>query len=1094
MPRRTFLQAATVTAATVAVGGGAAAQALAAPAPAPGAVPGAAPGKRLLRLTTATNGAGSGHAGRYVAEVHNVLWSFGEDGGPATALTPPDLEPNRPVLSPDGRQVAMAAFRGGQFHVWVMNTDGSGLRRLTDGAWDDRAPAWSPDGTRIAFSSERGGDPVKGSPYRIWTVDVRTGKLARITGLADQPGPGQTKPWEDFDPTWSPDGARVLFVRGTVDGTTLKSRTIAAVAADGSGPVTVVHAEPDTAPPGNLLTPSVSPAGRTAWLRTTTTGQRYEPIALVVDGTQAPVDGSLADSPPRWLDDERLLVTLDGRFQIVRPHRASTGQVVDFDATLPVDRPSYRVKKYELEPRRARRVRGIQQPVLAPDGRSFAFVALNSLWIQPTSGHVKPRRLVRGTPTSYLQGPSFSRDGHWLLYVDDREGLNGVRRLELDTGKDELLAGGGRTHPALSPDGKRLACIDMAGGLVVRDLAAGTEKVLATPLGGGGLPGPPSWSPDGRHVAYCDRNRLNFRYREGYNLIRVVDTTTGASALHPFAPFASLSDRYASGPAWSPDGKWLACVSESALWVLPVGADGSPAGEARPVSKSGADHPSWAADSRTLLYLAEGRVRLTTLDATDADGKGPDRTGADGKGPDRTGADGKGSGAGGPGREIPVRLDLRRSTPVDTVVHAGRLWDGTAADGRLRTDVDILIRDGRITAVEPHRTGRRAARHVDASRQTVLPGLWDAHTHPWQYTYGARQTSVSLAYGITTTVSLAGFSYEQARIREAIVSGHLAGPRLLSTGELLDGPRVAYSMGRAHRTEEGLRRSLARGAALDWDFVKTYVRAPMASMEQAARFGHERLGVLSGSHLVSQGLQSGEDLTSHLVATERADRGHGATSEGFTYQDTLAHYTRGGLKLLATPFVASPLIGDFPALADDPRVTAMMPPWDAASVRAAAARTPTATERLALRREMDTYRKLVDDGGRMAIGTDTPITAVGLTLHVVLRAMVRSGFTPAEALRSVTTSPAELFGAAGELGTVERGKIADLTLVDGNPLTDFDDLVNITGVLVGGRVHERAGLEAAYEKKATAGARTRSEAPGGDWAAVTALMREGGCC
>ncbi|MGW7411368.1 amidohydrolase family protein [Streptomyces sp. NPDC054863] len=1086
MPRRTFLQAASVTAATVAVGSGVTGRAQAAPAStasdaaslaAPGGASAVAPGERLLRLTTATNGAGSGHAGRYVAEVHNVLWSFGEDGRPATALTPPDLEPNRPVLSPDGRQVAMAAFRGGQFHIWVMHADGSGLRRLTDGPWDDRAPAWSPDGTRVAFSSERGGDPVKGSPYRIWTVDVRTGKLHRLTGLAGRSGPGQGGRWEDFDPTWSADGARVLFVRGTVEGTALKSRTIAAVAADGTGPVTVVHAEPDTAPPGGLLAPAVSPAGRTAWLRTTATGQRYEPVALVVDGTPAPVEGSLADSPPRWLDDERMLVTLDGRFQVVRPHRARTGQVVAFDATLPVERPSYRIKRYELEPKRTRKVRGIQQPVLAPDGRSFAFVALNSLWIQPTSGRPTPRRVVRATPSSYLQGPSFSRDGRWLLYVDDREGLNGVRRLELATGKDELLAGGGRTHPALSPDGKRLACIDMAGGLVVRDLASGVEKVLATPLGGGGLPGPPSWSPDGRHLAYCDRNRLNFRYREGYNLIRVVDTATGASALHPFAAFASLSDRYASGPAWSPDGKWLACVSESALWVLPVGDDGSPAGEARQLSNYGADHPSWAADSRTLLYLAEGKVRLTTLDAKGNAGKGNAGTG---------------SGGSGPGREIPVRLAYRRSTPVDTVVHAGRLWDGTAADGRLRTDVDILIRDGRITGIEPHRAGRRAARHVDASRRTVLPGLWDAHTHPWQYTYGARQTSVSLAYGITTTVSLAGFSYEQARIREAVVAGHLAGPRLLTTGELLDGPRVAYSMGRAHRTEEGLRRSLARGAALDWDFVKTYVRAPMAYMEQAARFGHDRLGVLSGSHLVSQGLQSGQDLTSHLVATERADRGHGATSEGFTYQDTLAHYTSGGLKLLATPFVAFPLIGDFPALADDPRVTAMMPPWDTATVRAAAARTPTATERLALRREMGTYRTLVDDGGRMAIGTDTPITPVGLTLHVVLRAMVRHGFTAAEALHSVTTSPAELFGAAEELGTVEPGKIADLTLVDGNPLADFDDLVKVTGVLVGGRVHERAGLEAPYGKKSPT--RQRADAPGGDWAAVTALMREGGCC
>ncbi len=158
---------------------------------------------------------------------------------------------------------------------------------------------------------------------------------------------------------------------------------------------------------------------------------------------------------------------------------------------------------------------------------------------------------------------------------------------------------------------------------------------------------------------------------------------------------------------------------------------------------------------------------------------------------------------------------------------------------------------------------------MDASAGTVLPGLWDSHVHPWQYTYGARQGALQLAYGITTTVSLGGFAHEQARLREDIAAGRLAAPRLLATGELLDGSRVGYSMGRAHRTTEGFARSLARATALDWDFVKTYVRAPYRDMERAARHAHERLGVLSGSHLAAPGISSGQDLTTHLLATDR---------------------------------------------------------------------------------------------------------------------------------------------------------------------------------------------------------------------------------
>ncbi|MFD7101108.1 TolB family protein, partial [Streptomyces xanthophaeus] len=129
---------------------------------------GPAAGDRLtLRFTRATNGAATATAGgdRVVAEVQNVLWSLPPDGSPATPLTPPDLEPGRPVFSPDGRHLAMSAYRGGAFHIWVMAADGSGLRRLTDGPFDHRAPAWSPDGRSLAFCSERDGDPVAGSPY-----------------------------------------------------------------------------------------------------------------------------------------------------------------------------------------------------------------------------------------------------------------------------------------------------------------------------------------------------------------------------------------------------------------------------------------------------------------------------------------------------------------------------------------------------------------------------------------------------------------------------------------------------------------------------------------------------------------------------------------------------------------------------------------------------------------------------------------------------------------------------------------------------------------------------------------------------------------
>ncbi|GAA2299739.1 amidohydrolase family protein [Streptomyces kunmingensis] len=1046
LSRRRFLQTTTVTAGAVAAGASldpGAAAADARPA--------------ALSFTRATNGAATlaPTGDRLVAEIQNVLWSIPREGGAATALTTPELEPTRPQFSPDGSRLVVSAYQGGGFHLWLLDADGGTPRRLTDGPWDDRGPAWSPDGTRIAFASERGGDPVTGSPYRVWAIDVRDGKLTQLTGLPGQPGPGQTGAWEDFDPTWSPDGTRVLFVRGAVTPAgTLQASTIASVGADGAGPVTTERSDDSGA---QLMTPAVSPRGRLAQLRTTPAPAAS--CTLVVDGRPVEVPGDLAPVPPRWTGEDTLLLTVDGTFRIVRPDAPGDAERIPFTARYSAERPRYRVKRYDFEPGGVHPVRAPHLPTLSPDGRSVAFAALNSLWVGATSGGLAPRRIVRATATRYVLAPTWTPDGKGLVYADDRAGLFSVRRHDLATGRETALAEGGRVFPALSPDGARLACLDMSGNLVVRDLAAKTERVLAKPMGSGGLPGRPCWSPDGRYVALCDRGRLNQRFREGYNLIRVIDTTTGEVALHAVAPHVSLADRYDSGPAWSPDGRTMAVVVESALWLLPVRPDGTPDGPPRQVTEEPADHPSWAADSRTLLYLSAGKLRL--LDTAD-----------------------------GTARTVRLPLDQRRPRPADTVVHAGRLWDGTGAT--VRDDVDITVERGRITAVQAHRASHRpAARRIDASDRTVLPGLWDSHTHPWQSTYGGRQTALQLAYGITTAVSLGGFAYEQARIREAVNAGALAGPRLLATGELLDGARVAYSMGRAHRTRAGLRRSLDRAAALDWDFVKTYVRAPGWVMKEAARFAHERLGVRSGSHLCTPGVQLGQDLTTHLQATQRLEFGHATTAGGHAYQDVEEIYTRAGFHLIATPFTASPLLGADPALADDPRVTAMMPPWDTAVVDQLAKTPPTDAQLATLKRETDVYRRILAAGGQVALGTDQPLVPVGLHLHLALRALHRGGLSPAQALRTATVLPARVFGADADLGTVERGKLADLTFVDGDPFTDFDDLVRTTSVLRGGIPFRQTDLVGAFEPVTT---KARTAGAHENWLEVGHHMRKDGCC
>ncbi|NUK13698.1 amidohydrolase family protein, partial [Streptomyces lunaelactis] len=130
--------------------------------------------------------------------------------------------------------------------------------------------------------------------------------------------------------------------------------------------------------------------------------------------------------------------------------------------------------------------------------------------------------------------------------------------------------------------------------------------------------------------------------------------------------------------------------------------------------------------------------------------------------------------------------------------------------------------------------------------------------------------------------------------------------------------------------------------------------------------------------------------------------------------------------------------------------TALMPPWDTALVRQQAGLPPTDAQLATLDRELDVYRRILASGGLIALGTDQPLVPVGLHLHLGLRALHRAGLSPAEALHTATLMPARVFGADADLGTLEEGKLADLTVVDGDPFTDFATLIRTVAVLRGG--------------------------------------------
>ena len=592
-----------------------------------------------------------------------TLWLLPASGGAATRLTDLLNDPAYPSWSPRGDRVAFQAYMGGTYHIWTMRPDGSDRRQLTTGGWDDREPVYSPDGSQIAFASDRGG-----GSYNVWVMDVRSGALRQLTHA----GAGAS----NYQPAWSPDGTRIAYVEDNAD-----AQLIAAIAADGTGSPQARY----THTVGTVYSPSWSPDGTSiAYVLHDATTVGGHPN-LMIDGRPVTDGEDVFTFPAQWVAPTRLLYAADGR---IRRRDLASGSVetIPFAADVSFKRRSYRKRHHDFDDRKASQVKGVANPVLSPDGRTVAFVALNQLWTM----RIGSRPVALTDDVYYKATPFWSPDGAQLAYSSDKDGAEAIYVRDMRTRRERKLTGafaGAQVRGAWSPDGGKIAflsAIDGSGNAAtyVADVATGAIRQILTPLF---EPGRPTWGPNSDVVALAAWQPYSNRFREGQSLILTVDVTTGATTWHNPYPFNTINNRKGdNGPVWSPDGRHMAYVLDDVLHVLPVDEHGAPAGEQRQLTDENADAISWSGDSRRLLYLSNGALRTVPLSG---------------------------------GRPTTVRLDLqwRRDVPRGVqVIRAGALWDGESE--QLRRNVDIVVDDNRIVGVrapEPDRAYRkRYGRHV----------------------------------------------------------------------------------------------------------------------------------------------------------------------------------------------------------------------------------------------------------------------------------------------------------------------------------------------------------------------------------------------
>ena len=978
-----------------------------------------------VAITEATNAAAtvSPDHRTIIMDVQGVLWSFAFSGGSGTQLTDALQEAARPDFSPLGDLVAFQSYAGGTFHIWVMKPDGTGLRQITAGHGDDREPRFSPDGARIAFASDRA---FKGS-YNIWVVELASGALTQWTntgGVTTPPAPASV---DEFEPSWSPDGTKIAFVVGSgANGTTIQAR-------DAAGLQTVLA----TAAPGTRVNaPSYSPDGaRVAYLQFGSNKSN-----LMVNQVKVAATDDAFPFFPQWLSNDQLLYTADGKIRTTVVSTGATGEI-PFEVKFTLNRPPYRHKHFDFNSNDEKQVLGIVGPALSPDGKRVAFGALNQIWVMEIGEEPEP--LTSGL--YYKTDPAWSPDGTRIAYASDKSGKTmDLYVIDWRTGVERrvtALDDGAEISPAWSPDGRFLAYQDQTGATFTVEVDTGVIKRVILPVF---APGKPSWHQSGKTIAIAALKPYTRRFREGTSQILTVDLATGALTYTEPAKFESFSTRGEDGPVYSPDGTALAAVMHSQLYVIPVDANGIPNGAAEKINHEVTDAPTWSGDSQSLLYLSNGKLRLISRH-------------------------------GGQPRGVPLELSWQPEQHEGRVtIHAGKLWDGRGPE--VLTDVDIVVKDQRIRSIGPHRDrsdnpddgdDEDGGRFIDASKQTVVPGIWESHTH--QYiegkSYGDKLGRLWMAYGVTSLQSVGDPAYRGPETREAYAAGARVGPRYFSTGEALDGERVYYNFMRPITTEQQLQLEFSRAKALDYDMVKTYVRLPHAWQKLAIENAHSSLGVFTGGHYMMPQLAEGGDGMTHVSATTRTGWAYTRSSAGISYHDmTDLFRMSAGAFDISTTFNAS-LYAEDPTMVEDPRLLVLNPAWDQAALiakRNAAVTTPQSVSLDSLKKEESTFQRIQLGGGTMLAGTDSPLDNVATALHLNLRAQVKFGLASWQALQSATLKPARLYNVANDLGTVEPGKLADLTFINGDPLADIKQLANVAAVMKGGRYYSTAELMAPF--------------------------------
>lgn len=969
-------------------------------------------------------------------------------GGNAKALRTGIPFEIQPRYSPDGKYISFTSDAGGGDNIWIMKTNGSEAKQVTKEDFRLLNNAvWMPDSNYLVARKHFTSGRSMGAG-EMWQYHITGGSGTQLTERRNDQK-------DVNEPSISPDGKYMYYCEDVTSGSTFQYNK------DPNNQIYAVKRydfetgdiEQITGGPGSAARPQVSRDGKLlAFIKRV----RTKTVLYIHDlqtGEEWPVFDSLnKDQMTAWAlfgtypnfswmpNNEEIIIWAKGQFHKVNINTANS-TTIPFSANVSIDIAD-RVHFETPIQNDNFTVKVIRDATTSPDGKTLVFRALGYLWTKPLPKG-KPKRLTN--ENDFEAEPAFSPNGNELIYVSWNDIEKGaIRKVSINGGVSTKLTSekGIYRTPSYSPDGQTIVFKKEDGNNDQGRSFTKNPGLYSMPANGGAETflikdgDYPTFTKDGKRIFFQTGGVF---FGSLTKELKSVDLNGQDERIH-------IKSKYANRLVPSPDNKWIAFTHLHKGYIAPLNMIGKEIDldnqtTAVPVSliaKDAGINLHWSKDSKQVMwtmgdtyYTNEIKNRFTFLPDSPEKVEEPSEKG------------------------IAIDLKANIDKPSGRIAFTNARII-TMEGNEVIENGTIIINQNKIEAID--RSGEviipTNTKVIDASGKTIMPGMVDAHAHVGGFRYGLTvqqnwQFYANLAYGVTTAHDPSANTETIFTLSEMIKAGNLVGPRLYSTGYILYGADGDFKA--VINSLDDARSNVKRTKAFGALSVKSYNQPRRDQRQQVLQASREE-----GINVVPEGgstffhnltmVIDGHTGIEHNIPVAPVYKDvielWGASEVGYT-PTLLVNY--GGLNAEYYWYQKNNVWEDEKLLQFTPRGIIdsrsrhrmMIPDEEYENSHILTSKTA---------------KNLADAGVKVNMGAHGQLQ--GLGAHWELWSIQQGGISNLDALKTATINAAEYIGAGKDIGSLKVGKMADLLVLEKNPLTDIKNTNSLIYTMINGRLFD----------------------------------------